>query len=211
MKNIVFMLSVMIFSNLSFASDGRVYLFTPSEQVKLGSEFYVDVLVEGLPNVYGVDLSLQYDPKAFQPIDSDDKQSGLQIENGNFFDDSRLYVLRNSIDADLGKVSYIASQMSPAAEVYGNGRIARIKFKSLGEKNEGMLRIIKTEFGKRNGQTLVFDTGLDLNFVFDDGYEVPSQPSRFELSVSLLLVVLCVLCLAIVGVWTFYRRTRRAL
>ena len=103
-------LLLLIFCLPAIASKGQVYLSAPSQQIKTGSEFYLDVLVSGAPDIYGVQFKVVYTADMFSLIDSNDDKAGLQISDGNFFNTDHFFSLKNTANTNTGVINYVVSQ-----------------------------------------------------------------------------------------------------
>ncbi|KNC66371.1 cohesin domain-containing protein [Pseudoalteromonas ardens] len=159
------------------ATEGRVFLETSSTQIKTASEFYVDVMVKDLPEVYGVQLSVTYDPKTLTLIDQDPKATGAQLEHGNFLDKKRLYTLRNQATAEANAVQYIVSQVAPAESASGDGRLARLYFSAPTNATNTDISIKRVEFGTRHGEKHIYQTNTPLNLSFDAQFSQQEKPT----------------------------------
>ncbi|OHU88152.1 MULTISPECIES: cohesin domain-containing protein [Pseudoalteromonas] len=206
MKSIVFILSMITAMNAWATEKGKVYLVTPSEQVKLGSEFYIDIQVDNLPALYGVDLKLEFDAHKFELIDQNPRKEGVQIEHGNFFDNDNLFILHNSADAGTGTAAYVVSLVAPANEVEGSGRIARVKLKSTYQSGLAHFTIASAQFGTKTGQLKEFSLGPALLFDFKPEYRVPAQPQQ-GISFTTTILLFSLLVIAFIFIW-FIRRGR---
>ncbi|CAM4005908.1 cohesin domain-containing protein [Pseudoalteromonas byunsanensis] len=206
MKSIIFILSLITAVNAWATEKGRVYLVTPSEQVKLGSEFYVDIQGDNLPALYGVDLKLEFDANKFEFIDQNPNKEGVQIEHGNFFDNDSIFVLHNSAETVTGTAAYVVSQVAPANEVKGSGRIAGVKLKSINRTGLAHITIASAQFGTKSGQLKEFALGPALLFDFKPEYQVPEQPQQ-DTHYTTAILLFCLLLFAIIFIW-FIRRDK---
>ncbi|MCF6441395.1 cohesin domain-containing protein [Pseudoalteromonas luteoviolacea] len=206
----LFMTLLLFCCTVANASDGSVSLSSPSQKIKSGSQFYVDVLVENAPEIYGAHLVLNYDATQLEPIDQDQQTPAVQIEHGNFFDTKKLFVLTNSANTKLGKLDYIISQMAPAESVSGSGRIARIFFEAKENATKANITIEKADFGTKDGQSLIFNTNSTLNIEFDATYQVAPTPPTFTYSTTLLVAIVSTLVLVFIIVALRRKRVVKA-
>ncbi|MCF2908522.1 cohesin domain-containing protein [Pseudoalteromonas sp. DL2-H2.2] len=194
--NYMVCIAALLVSLSAFAKQGRIYLETSNPQIKTGSEFYVDVMVENLPKVYGVQLTLSYDAKSVTLIDQDAKAKGTQLEQGDFLNKKHLYTLRNQADLQSGQIQYIASQVAPAQSAAGSGRLARLYFNAPANTSETEVSIQVAEFGTRNGEKYTYAAQAPLSLSFNASYQVQSAPRSsiplwaFGLAIVLLLSIL---------------------
>ncbi|WP_164518130.1 cohesin domain-containing protein [Pseudoalteromonas rubra] len=174
--NYIVCIAALLFSLSALAEQGRIYLTTSDPQIKTGSEFYVDVMAENLPEVYGVQLTLNYDAKSITFVDQDSKAKGEQLEQGNFLDEKHLYTLRNQADSKTGQIQYIASQVAPAKNAAGNGRLARLYFSAPDNATQAKIAITLAEFGTRSGEKYTYTPQTPLSVSFANNYQVQAKP-----------------------------------
>ncbi|KZN59159.1 hypothetical protein N473_03110 [Pseudoalteromonas luteoviolacea CPMOR-1] len=206
----LFITLLLICCTVANASDGSVSLSSPSQKIKSGSQFYVDVLVENAPKIYGAHLVLNYDATQLTLIDQDQQTPAIQIEHGDFFDTSKLFVLTNSANTKLGKLDYIISQMAPADSVSGSGRIARVFFEAKENATKTNITIEKSDFGTKDGQSLTFSTDSALKIEFDTTYQVAPAPPTFAYSTVLLAAIVSTLMLVFIVVVLKRKRVVKA-
>lgn len=198
-------IATLLASLSAFSEQGRIYLQTANPQIKTGSEFYVDVMVEHLPDVYGVQLTLNYDAKSITLVDQDSKAKGVQLEHGSFLTAKHLYVLRNQADTQTGQIHYIVSQIAPAKSAAGSGRLARLYFSAPADATASELSIQVAEFGTRSGEKYTYTPHAALNLSFDTRYQIQAKPG-IALKAWGLGLAACFLLLAVAS--TLFRRSR---
>ncbi|WP_162144658.1 cohesin domain-containing protein [Pseudoalteromonas rubra] len=177
MIKILMLTTSLLLSFVTQATEGKVFLETSNTQIKTASEFYVDVMVKDLPEVYGVQLSVTYDPQTLTLIDQNPKTAGAQLEHGDFLDTKRLYTLRNQANPKLREVQYIVSQVAPAESVSGDGRLARLYFSAPAGASNTDVSIKRVEFGTRNGEKHRYHASKPLNLSFNAQYQEQEKPS----------------------------------
>ncbi|OCQ21396.1 hypothetical protein A7985_12325 [Pseudoalteromonas luteoviolacea] len=195
----LFLTLLVILNTGVLANEGQVHLSTPAQQAKSGSEFYIDVRASELPEVYGMHLVIKFDPNQLNVVYKDAENPSLPIEHGNFFDSGRLYVLTNSANAQTGIVEYIVSQVKPAQSASGIGRLARIFFESKESVTAATVSIDKIEFGTQNGEKFSYEASSELNFAFDDNYQVPAVPPTDHSFTSVVTVLGVILVSLVLG------------
>ncbi|WP_194867947.1 cohesin domain-containing protein [Pseudoalteromonas sp. PPB1] len=204
MKYIMY-IATLLMSISALAEPGRIYLQTANPQIKTGSEFYVDVMVADLPDVYGVQLTLNYDAKSITLVDQDTKTKGAQLEHGNFLNANGLYVLRNQANTQQGTIQYIVSQVAPTKSAAGSGRLARLYFSGPADATDTELSIQVAEFGTRSGEKYTYTPHAALNLSFDTNYQIQAKPG-IALKAWGLGLAACFLLLALTS--TLFRRSR---
>jgi LysM repeat protein len=112
-----------------------------SQTIQVGDTTTVDVQVENVSNLFGVDLQLSFDPSIVQVVDSNPLVPGVQIEPGSFLDISggNGFVVDNSVDNTAGTITYAATLLAPAAPVSGSGPLVRITFEGVAEGESSVM------------------------------------------------------------------------
>ncbi|KAF7787968.1 hypothetical protein PRUB_a2506 [Pseudoalteromonas rubra] len=197
-------IATLLASLTTFADQGRIYLETSNPQIKTGSEFYVDVMVADLPDVYGTQLTLNYDSQSITFIDQDTKTKGAQLEHGNFLNAKNLYVLRNQANTQHGTIQYIVSQVAPAKSASGDGRLARLYFTAPDNAARNTISIEIAEFGTRNGEKYTYKTDTPLSLQFDSGYQVQASPG---IDIQVWTIGLAMV-LSLIALTVFFLRSR---
>lgn len=107
-----------------------VIRFEPSSlQLINGGSAVVQVRVDNVVDLAGVDVEIRFDPNVLQVDDADPNQSGVQIQPGGFL--SPDFIAVNSADNITGVIKYIAVQLAPTPPVTGSGAIALINFRAV--------------------------------------------------------------------------------
>jgi hypothetical protein len=107
----------------------------PAQTINVGDTTTVDVQIDNVPDLFGVDLRLSFDPSIVKVVDSNPLVPGDQIEPGPFLDISggKGFIVENSADNAAGTIIYAATLLSPAPAVNGSGVLIRITFEGLAE------------------------------------------------------------------------------
>ena len=209
MKTFYFFIFYTLIMSTSLIGKGVITLSPQSENIKPNSEFYVDIKANDLPLVYGAHLELAFDYQYLQPVDADPKKEGIQIENGNFFDTSNFFTLFNK--SEEGQVKYVVSQVNPAEEISGEGRIARLHLRSTDKEGDVTISLLASSFGTRDGRTLDIARGEDLqisvNHKHEDLQKIQAKNnSRGLIYLSWIILVLILLIIA----KHFYRKYKQS-
>ena len=85
-----------------------------------GEQVEVEVWIEDVVDLYGVDVELSYDSTVITVADSNPNQAGIQITPS---DDliSPDFILINEVDPSEGTIHYVVSQVYPSDPVSGSG------------------------------------------------------------------------------------------
>lgn len=102
----------------------------PSQSVDVGQTVTVDIKVDAVTNLYGVDLRMTFDAAKLEAQDAIATMAGVQIQQGNFLDPAQGFMAANSVDNTTGAVQYVFALMAPAPAASGTGVLARITFRA---------------------------------------------------------------------------------
>jgi len=117
-------------ASTALAQGTIVLVNPPSQSVEVNQTVSVDIKVETVTNLYGVDVRLTFDAAKLEAQDSDGNTgNGVQIAPGNFLDPAQGFLAQNTVNNTTGQVQYVFALMAPAAAVSGSGTVARITFK----------------------------------------------------------------------------------
>jgi hypothetical protein len=103
----------------------RIYL-QPVKETE--TALIVDVIVENISNLYGIDFEILYDSSALTVQDALPMQNGVQIEPGSMLPGAESFVVTNQVDPFQGTISFAAAMLYPAPPVEKGGVLARISF-----------------------------------------------------------------------------------
>jgi hypothetical protein len=92
----------------------------------VGMTFTVDVTISNVQNLYGVDVSLNWN-KDILRIVSASSQLGVESHSGGVLHES-VYVAEDSMSQQTGTYSLVAVSEGPAAAFSGNGKIVTLTF-----------------------------------------------------------------------------------
>jgi hypothetical protein len=116
--------------SVSAQGQARVYL----QPVLLQDErrVLVNLMVADVVDLYGVDVQLRYDPSQLQVEDANPRLEGIQIAPGPLLAADERFVVTNKVDATAGLITFVATLLNPAPPVSGQGVLATIAFRILG-------------------------------------------------------------------------------
>jgi len=111
-------------------TQSTVILIQPSSSdVDVEDTVTVDIRIEDVTDLYGVDVQLSFDPALLEVQDADPGTDDIQIQKGTF--PAPDFVVKNEADNSAGTIWYAVSQMSPTEPISGSGVAASITFKGL--------------------------------------------------------------------------------
>lgn len=99
-----------------------------ASQVKVGEVVTIDITVEQVSGLYGVEVHLRFDPDALEVVDADPAKEGIQLEPGTLPIPD--FVVLNNADNSAGTIDYAATQLPPNDPGEGDGIVAKISFKA---------------------------------------------------------------------------------
>ena len=99
-----------------------------SLEIEAGSTGAVDILVENVTGLYGVEFEITFDPTVVEVVDADPDSDGVQIQPGDFL--SPDWFLDNTVDNDKGTISYALCQWGASQPSQsGDGVLSVITFR----------------------------------------------------------------------------------
>jgi hypothetical protein len=102
------------------AREGAVVHVAPAEvRVGEGGSAAVEIRVDGVADLYALDIRLGFDPAIAQVVDADPATPGVQVRPGDLL--SLDFVVRNTADNDKGTVWFAMTQVNPSQPVSGGG------------------------------------------------------------------------------------------
>jgi hypothetical protein len=98
-----------------------------SAQVAVGDTFSIDVRVENIANLYGVETTIRFDPAILEVVDADAGTAGVQVYAGDWWP-AGTHIVINSADNATGLIRFAASLLAPMSPLYGSGDVVSIPF-----------------------------------------------------------------------------------
>jgi len=124
---LIAMLAVWVVTTVAVATpDTMVHLAPSSVEVNVGDQFTLELRVENVTALNGVDLRLTYNPAALQVQDADPVADSTQIQPGPFLQADQI----GANNADGGIIHYHVEQLLPHTPVTGSGVVAWITFQA---------------------------------------------------------------------------------
>ncbi len=121
---------VALFPVAAVAAGTIVLVDPPSQSVDVGQTVSVNVKVDSVTNLYGVDVRLSFDKAKLEVQDANGSMAGIQVEPGSFLNPALGFMAENSADNTAGEVRYVFTLTAPAPAASGSGVLARITFKA---------------------------------------------------------------------------------
>ena len=109
------------------------------------------IWIDNVTDLFGAEISLQFDPRIIQVQDADPDKEGVQIQPGNFL--SPDFVQAKQADNATGVILYTVVQTAPTAPASGNGVLATITFRAIAQGTSA-LNFITVKLSDPNGQPI---------------------------------------------------------
>ncbi len=111
----------------------------------------VEILLAGLPAVYGLDIELLYNPAILSVQDLSPLEPGVQIAGGNCpWPD---FIIANQVDTQSGQVRFAATQLNPHLACQ-DGKAASIRLQCTGVNGSSALFVFDSAVATRDGVLL---------------------------------------------------------
>ena len=136
-----------------------------AQQFNVNDNASVQIWVDDVTNLFGFDITLEFNPTILQVQDTDPGQDGVQIQPGDLL--SADIVVRNLADNGTGNISYVVSQQAPSPAITGTGVLATINFTAIAGGNSDLIFTL-AELSDTNGQAIPVDV--------QSGQIIVSQP-----------------------------------
>lgn len=94
----------------------------------VGQVIAVNVWVDDVTNLAGVELHMSYTPAILEVQDANPSLDGVQIAAGSFLKPD--FVVQNQADPTQGRIDFAVLQLPPSLPVSGSGALATITFKA---------------------------------------------------------------------------------
>lgn len=144
---------------------------------EVGDEIEVDVVINDVTNLFGIQLRLRFDPVILQVMDGNPNRSGLQVASGDFpYPD---YVAQNEVDNLNGWVAYACTQLT-REPVSGSGTTFTVRFECM---HAGTTQLLLQDVVAANQDSLVLDTEIGSGEIVVAAPEstpaqtIPAQPT----------------------------------
>jgi hypothetical protein len=126
--------------------------FAPSPlELMPGGQGKVNIFVQNVQNLYGIEFQLAFDPDLVEVIDVDPGKAGVQIWPADWWKDG--FVALNQVDNMTGRIDFAATLLRPAQPVGGTRAIAVIPFAAR-KTGSGTLGIESAILSTRNAEVI---------------------------------------------------------
>lgn len=134
-------------------------------EIPLNERVEVPVEVRGVSELYGVDLTIRFDPAVLQVEDANPNQAGIQPGLATFLDVGM--TLFNTVDNETGTVRFVMSQINPSEGKSGDGNLLVLYFVGK-QAGTSLVSVEKVEFSNRFGEAIPV-SGVEAQIVVSEG------------------------------------------
>lgn len=131
-----------VYANSRTEDGPWVVVYPATGSYEVGDTIAVEVWVEDVVNLYGVDIRLAFDPSLLQVVDAAPGIPGVQITPRSDIL-SPDFVIRREADNAAGTVWYAATQVNPTPPASGSGALFSFSFVTIAE---GVTHVLVTNF-----------------------------------------------------------------
>jgi LysM repeat protein len=114
-----------VFYTLAATTDAK--LLPGTQSLDVGQMTTVTLRVENVQDLYGYQVTINFDPALLEVIDADPGKPGVQVGLGTFI--SPDYVPQNTADNNAGTIECVVSQVAPSTSANGSGALLTISFR----------------------------------------------------------------------------------
>jgi hypothetical protein len=170
-----------------------------------GQETPIELIAADVPPIYGVELSLKFNPEFLEIVDFDKKTPVIELEPGAFLNPAKAFFLQNTADNKTGSINYVMTLLNPAPEAQGNGILFRalVKAKKSGTTT---IEISKAKFGASQGQTFEPSSVTGLNITVATKEEAVAKEKSNHLKIITIAMIAFILASLLIVV--FIRKKR---
>ncbi|HOU24760.1 MAG TPA: cohesin domain-containing protein, partial [Anaerolineae bacterium] len=133
-------------------SAALVHLVPAAATVGEGTTTAIQMRIENVEGLYGLDIRLKFDPAAVQVVDADASSEGLQTRGGDLLKPD--FVVRNLADNEAGTVWFALTQLNPSEAVTGSGVVFTVTFRGVVAGASSPLSITYQKLASRSGDLI---------------------------------------------------------
>jgi hypothetical protein len=138
------------------AQESAVVRVSPAQiEIAEGETATVEIRVDDVDGLYGLDVRLGFDASTVQVVDADPSTGGIQARPGDLL--SLDFVVKNEADNDAGTVWFALTQMNPSEAVSGSGVAFSIMLRGT-RAGAAPLAITQAKLATRSGEEITAST-----------------------------------------------------
>jgi len=138
---------------------------------KMGRPVAVDVVVNDIVDLYGLDVAASFDPTRLQIVDADPLAPGIQVQPLFSFMNPGFVNSPNG-DNSAGAIRFFATQLNPALPVSGSGALFRVTFDPQ-QVGTTTLTFDSFQFATRDGVLILPVSAVDCTIIIDEADPEP--------------------------------------
>jgi Cohesin domain len=142
----------------------------PAVGLKPGAQGSVEVRIDNVQGLYGIEFKLAFDPEILKIIDTVPDQEGVQIKPADWWKDG--FVAVNRVDNENGRIEFAATLLRPALAVNGNRVVATIPLAAR-KTGTSSLKVESAILSNRNAEAIPYEQQAGGIWVNESG-QVPS-------------------------------------
>jgi hypothetical protein len=109
------------------AIGAMLWIDPPFDMVAVGGTTSVDIAIQDVADLYGIQVTLGFNPAYLEVVDADPVKVGVQITPGAC--PAPNFVVLNTVNNATGVIQYAASSLDPSPPCNGSGVVATITFR----------------------------------------------------------------------------------
>jgi hypothetical protein len=142
----------------------------PAVGFKPDAQGSVDIRLDNVQGLYGLEFQLVFDPDIISVIDADVDKEGVQIKPADWWKDG--FVAVNRVDNENGRIEFAATLLRPALAINGNRVVATISFEAR-KTGTSSLKIESATLSTRNAEAIPYAQQIGIIAVNESG-QVPN-------------------------------------
>lgn len=134
------------------AQTAAVAAVTPADDsVGVGQTIDLAVEARDVQALYGMDVTMTYDPALVEVVDADPALPGDQVAMGLFLDAGMAVI--NQADNAAGRIHFVMTQLNPAEPKSGSGILLVIRFRGK-QEGETLVKLTDVQLATRDGEAI---------------------------------------------------------
>jgi hypothetical protein len=127
----------------------QIRIFPAAIEIPVNEAREVAVEAVDVQALYGIDISLTFDPRAVEVVDADPGSDGVQVALGNFLDPG--FVVINKADNLVGTARVVMTQLNPSLPKNGAGLLIVVNLRGKISGASAALTLTRVDLARRDG------------------------------------------------------------
>jgi Cohesin domain len=119
-------------------------------QIPVGASREVAVEVIDVQALYGIDISINFDPNVVEVVDADPDKEGVQVTLSTLLDPG--FVVLNRVDNAAGTVRFAMTQLNPSQPKNGTGLLIVVNLRGKVSGASTSLTLTRVDLAQRDGK-----------------------------------------------------------